>query len=164
MQKAIVRQQLTSNNKLAQELGITSASISVLNQGKALPSEETMIKLAELAGLPKEEALIDLNLWRSKNNPELNKIWQRLAKMVGCLLTFFVCMNFSANSSYASNLQPKDEHLLVDNIYIMRQIYVWKLGRFCNSPLNSKGYEFCQQKGCRRILFMFMVCMYCLPV
>lgn len=83
MQKAIARQQLTSNNKLAQELGITSASISVLNQGKALPSEDTMIKLAELAGLPKEEALIDLNLWRSKNNPELNKIWQRLAKMIG---------------------------------------------------------------------------------
>lgn len=83
MQKAIARQQLTSNNKLAQELGITSASISVLNQGKALPSEQTMIKLAELAGLPKEEALIDLNLWRSKNNPELNKIWQRLAKMIG---------------------------------------------------------------------------------
>lgn len=66
MTLAIDRQKLASNNKLAKELGITSASISVLNQGKALPSEETMIKLAELAGLPKEEALIDLNLWRSK--------------------------------------------------------------------------------------------------
>lgn len=80
MTLAIDRQKLASNNKLAKELGITSASISVLNQGKALPSEETMIKLAELAGLPKEEALIDLNLWRSKNNPEVQKIWQRLSK------------------------------------------------------------------------------------
>ena len=79
MTLAIDRQKLASNNKLAKELGITSASISVLNQGKALPSEETMIKLAELAGLPKEEALIDLNLWRSKNNPEVQKIWQRLS-------------------------------------------------------------------------------------
>ncbi len=83
MTLAIDRQKLASNNKLAKELGITSASISVLNQGKALPSEETMIKLAELAGLPKEEALIDLNLWRSKNNPEVQKIWQRLSKMIG---------------------------------------------------------------------------------
>lgn len=83
MTLAIGRQKLASNNKLAKELGITSASISVLNQGKALPSEETMIKLAELAGLPKEEALIDLNLWRSKNNPEVQKIWQRLSKMIG---------------------------------------------------------------------------------
>ena len=83
MTLAIDRQKLASNNKLAKELGITSASISVLNQGKALPSEETMIKLAELAGLPKEEALIDLNLWRSRNNPEVQKIWQRLSKMIG---------------------------------------------------------------------------------
>lgn len=55
MTLAIGRQKLASNNKLAKELGITSASISVLNQGKALPSEETMIKLAELAGYPKRK-------------------------------------------------------------------------------------------------------------
>ena len=80
---AIDRQKLASNNKLAKELGKTSASISVLNHGKALPSEETMITLAELAGLPKEEALIDLKLWRSINNPEVQKIWQRLSKKIG---------------------------------------------------------------------------------
>lgn len=88
--KVIARFGLRGQNAVARELGIASSSMSNLTAGKILPSEETMIKLAELAGLPKEEALIDLNLWRSKNNPELNKIWQRLSKMVGCLSVFGV--------------------------------------------------------------------------
>ncbi len=81
---AIKRFGLRGNNALARELGLDKSSISQFKSGKALPSETTMIKLAELAGLPKEEALIDLNLWRSKDKPELQKIWQHLSKMIGC--------------------------------------------------------------------------------
>ena len=121
MNAAIKRQQLTSNNKLAQELGITSASISVLNQGKALPSEATMIRLAELAGMPKEEALIDLNLWRSKGNPEINKIWQRVAKMIGIVFAVLVFSSFRVS---ACNIVQKITNISqnIDTIvYIMRQ-------------------------------------------
>ena len=118
MNAAIKRQQLASNNKLAQELGITSASISILNQGKALPSEATMIRLAELAGMPKEEALIDLNLWRSKNNPEVQKIWQRLAKMIGIIFAILIFSSFKAN---ACNLTDKvvdtSKNITDGNIY-----------------------------------------------
>ena len=67
-EKAIERYGLTGYNNLARELNMNKATVSYFRSGKALPSEATMIKLAELAGLPKEEALIDLNLWRSKNN------------------------------------------------------------------------------------------------
>lgn len=83
-QKAIDRYNLNGQNALAREIGIAGATLSQFLNGKALPSEDTMIKLAELAGLPKEEALIDLNLWRSKDKPELQKIWLRLSKMIGC--------------------------------------------------------------------------------
>lgn len=80
--KAITRYSLAGLNALGRELNISSAAISQMNTGKTLPSEETMLKLAELAGMPKEEALIDLNLWRSKNNPELQSVWIRLGKMI----------------------------------------------------------------------------------
>lgn len=109
--KAIVRYGLTGYNNLARELGINKASVSCLRAGKTLPSEETMIKLAELAGLPKEEALIDLNLWRSKNDPKRHEIWQRISKMVGCLLLLIICL--LPSFSYAAN----------HNRYIMRQIF-----------------------------------------
>ncbi|MEI3545906.1 MAG: helix-turn-helix domain-containing protein [Alphaproteobacteria bacterium] len=111
-EKAIVRYGLTGYNNLARELGMTKSSISMLRSGKNVPSEETMIKLAELAGLPKEEALIDLNLWRSKNDPKRHEIWLRISKMVGCLLLLIICL--LPSFSYAAN----------HNIYIMRQIFI----------------------------------------
>lgn len=84
-EKAIKRYNLNGYNNLAKELNVDKSAVSFFRSGKSLPSESTMIKLAELAGLPKEEALIDLNLWRSKDKPEVQKIWQRLSKMIGCL-------------------------------------------------------------------------------
>lgn len=82
--RAINRYGLAGNNALARELGVNKSSISQMSAGKIYPAESTMIKLAELAGLPKEEALIDLNMWRSKDKPELQKVWQRISKMIGC--------------------------------------------------------------------------------
>ena len=120
-EKAIVRYGLTGYNNLARELGMTKSSISMLRSGKNVPSEETMIKLAELAGLPKEEALIDLNLWRSKNDPKRHEIWLRISKMVGCLLLLIIWL--LPSFSYAAN----------HNIYIMRQMFVVTLSLLCYS-------------------------------
>lgn len=91
MSLAINRQGLKSNNSLARELNINNAAMSALYNGKSLPADSTMIKLAELAGLPKEDALIDLNLWRSQKNPEVQTVWLRMSKMIKklCLLLFF---------------------------------------------------------------------------
>ncbi len=100
-QKAIRRYGLAGQNALASEIGVNKSALSQMNTGKILPSEETMIKLAELAGMPKEEALIDLNLWRSKNNPELNKIWQRLSKMIGLSLLSWLSSSIFT-SAYAA--------------------------------------------------------------
>lgn len=108
-EKAISRYSLTGYNNLARELNLNKSTISFFRAGKALPSEETMIKLAELAGLPKEEALIDLNLWRSKNNPEVQKIWQRLSKMIGTSLFFLL---FSATSAFSCQSQDVTNYIL----------------------------------------------------
>lgn len=118
-EKAIARYGLTGYNNLARELGINKASVSYLRSGKNIPSEETMIKLAELAGLPKEEALIDLNLWRSKDKPELQKIWQRLSKMIGCFLIVFTAVLINAKFCFASenltSILDSNKYILCDN-------------------------------------------------
>lgn len=105
-EKAIVRFGLTGYNNLAREIGITKASMSIFRAGKSLPSEETFLKIVELSGMPKEEALIDLNLWRSKDKPEVQKIWQRLSKMIGCLLilTLFSTYTTIPFIHYATNI------------------------------------------------------------
>ena len=121
-EKAINRYGLTGYNNLARELGLNKATLSFFRSGKALPSESTMIKLAELAGLPKEEALIDLNLWRSKDKPELQKVWQRLAKMIGAILFTLLIPNVS----YASEtiVTPSDT---IDYVYFYSIITLKKL-------------------------------------
>lgn len=127
-QKAINRYNLNGQNALAREIGIAGATLSQFLNGKALPSEETMIKLAELAGLPKEEALIDLNLWRSKDKPELQKIWQRLSKMIGCFLIVFMVSLVCAKGCFATeNLAPTLNDS-PDKIHIMRQFYARQKG------------------------------------
>ena len=107
-EKAIARYGLAGQNALAAEIGINKSAMSQLATGRTLPSEATMIKLADLAGLPKEEALIDLNLWRSKNNPEVQKIWQRLSKMIGCWLIILLGIAFRVNSCFANTIDSSD--------------------------------------------------------
>ena len=101
-EKAIARYGLSGYNNLAREIGITKCVMSQFRHGKSTPSEETFLKIVELAGLPKEEALIDLNLWRSKDKPELQKIWQRLAKMIGLFL-FLSLFNTENSIAYTPN-------------------------------------------------------------
>ena len=101
-EKAIKRYGLAGYNNLAREIGV----MSEFRNEKKTPSEETFLKIVELAGLPKEEALIDLNLWRSKDKPEVQKIWQRLSKMIGCAL--LVSILNSQNIEKNQNLEISD--------------------------------------------------------
>lgn len=143
---AINRHGLRGNNALAKMLCITSAGMSHLNTGKTLPTESTMIKLAELAGLPKEEALIDLNLWRSEKNPEIKAIWIRLSKMISKCLIFAI---FTLSGQYQKTSEIKDLETFnnfgqIQQIKIMRQFIFSKIKRlfakFCNRLIFSKGF------------------------
>ena len=81
--KAIKRMNFKGDSELAQALNLTKASISALQNNKTLPSEETIIKVAELAGLPIDIALIDLSIWRAKKqkNSQLERNWQIIKHM-----------------------------------------------------------------------------------
>ena len=122
IETAIKNSNLKNRAELCRVLNIKQPSLFTLEKGKTLPSESTMIKLAELAGLPKEEALIDLNLWRSKDKPELQKVWQRLAKMIGAILFTLLIPNVS----YASEtiVTPSDTK---DYVYFYSIITLKKL-------------------------------------
>ena len=139
---AINRHGLRGVNALARELQIKSSSMSRLNTGKSLPAESTMIKLAELAGLPKEEALIDLNLWRSAKNPELQTIWTRIAKMIRCaILAAFLAVNPAQAKTIKNNhLDENVKNFELCNVNIMRQFLrklILKVFRLC-LPLKTR--------------------------
>ena len=67
-----------SQNQVAKEIGITSASLSNLAQEKIDGSDETYIKLAKLAGVDPTEVIIEKHM--KKAGPEGRKVWATLAK------------------------------------------------------------------------------------
>lgn len=69
---------LDSNNKLAKCLGISKAAVSAIATGKALPAEDTILKLAKIAKIEPETALIDLAIIRNKKNADIAKHWQNI--------------------------------------------------------------------------------------
>ncbi|GHU01517.1 hypothetical protein FACS1894186_4380 [Alphaproteobacteria bacterium] len=109
-------QNLNSNSKLATQIGITSTAICRLTQGYAIPADSTILKLAELAGIPAEEALIDVSLWRAelqyKDNPAVKSAWEKLAKKIKLAVVLFF---LSACPALASPSKPAQEPCQVEN-------------------------------------------------
>ena len=67
------KNKINSNNKLAKSIGISSAAITNFCSGKASPSPDTVLKLAELAGLNKQEVILDFMIDRYSKYPEVKK-------------------------------------------------------------------------------------------
>jgi transcriptional regulator with XRE-family HTH domain len=82
---------ITSNRKLGVKLGVSEGAISQFKTGRAIPSDDTMIKLAKLAHVDKDLALMELNTWRTKG--EAKETYQRiLDKLGGAVAVLFVCV------------------------------------------------------------------------
>ena len=92
-----------SYRKLGGALGITEGSISQFRTGRAFPSDDTMVKLAKLAGVDPYVALLDLSTWRTKGEAQkayakiLQKITAAIALAFGLnALTSSTALAFSA--------------------------------------------------------------------
>lgn len=97
----------TSRNKLAALLGITGASLTRIYQGISLPSDKLMQRLATVAGVDPELALIELNIWRSEGDEKVNKAYRCLAAkisnlalilaIIGCAMVSLPSKSFAAS-------------------------------------------------------------------
>ena len=76
---AAERQKL-SQAKLAKSIGISAASLSNLRTGKGELSDETYIKLAELAGLDPAQVLIEKHI--RKAGPRAAPLWAKIQKVL----------------------------------------------------------------------------------
>ena len=66
-----------SDYALAPKLGLTRAAVSRWRRGVSLPSDETILKLAELLELDPAILLADFHA-RSSENPQVRKEWIRV--------------------------------------------------------------------------------------
>lgn len=108
------KNRLNSDSKLADMLDVSVSAVSAFRKGKAWPADETIKRLAELAGIPVEEALLELNAWRSTG--ETQKIYKRLIdKLNGVLTVLIIAFSslffMAGNADAASGTQTTKEYV-----------------------------------------------------
>ncbi len=72
---------LRSDRRLALALGLNQAASHYWRRRKAWPADDTMLRLADLAGVDPGEALVELNIWRSQS-AETRDQYSRLAEKI----------------------------------------------------------------------------------
>lgn len=103
------RQGLRSDRQLCFALGRTQNVINQWLRHSMWPAEETMLQLAELAGVPAERALLDLMTWRAtpKVRGVVAGIAAKLAAAGSALLLLAVLAPPSAVNAAGTGTQTK---------------------------------------------------------
>ncbi len=112
-----------SQNQVAKEIGITSASLSNLAQEKIDGSDETYIKLAELAGVDPTEIIIEKHM--RKAGPEARAVWARINAVVSksAMLGLGMILLLPAPQSHANTLTP---YITVEGKLLIMLNYGWQ--------------------------------------
>lgn len=98
-----------SDRGLSLHLGLAGGATNNYRTKRAWPSEETILKLAALADVPEDQALMDLNAWRSRG--KTREIYERLAAKIAATAALFL---FCALLPYATSARE-----LSRTVYIM---------------------------------------------
>tara|TARA_B100001989_G_scaffold246915_2_gene218428 strand:- start:2834 stop:3220 length:387 start_codon:yes stop_codon:yes gene_type:complete len=109
---AIIRNNFRSKREFCRSLGLSPNITTAYNNG-TLPNDDTMIKIARLAGIDEETALLELAIWRN-SGPAQKAFASILQKLTtACLLIAMV----SALSSPALAAEKCKEQAKI--LYIM---------------------------------------------
>lgn len=139
VEKAKENQYLKSNKDIAVMIGINNSAITDFSKYRSFPSQETVLKLAALAGIKPEQALIDFNLWKTKDKPNAHRIWQKLAKMIqtSSLILLVSCCFWASPCKASKKNLPSLNHQFSE-VNIMRQNVLWLREEFRGNPLSKQ--------------------------
>lgn len=137
-EKAMKRCNINSYNQLAKMLEIKQPSVVIFKSGKKLPSARTMVKLAKLAGVPEEKALMDLAAWANADKPEIADIYHRISKMIGCAV--FMCLFLWSFTASASILETSLYVYYVAQIFSI--LLIFRTFQNINLFLTAQIYDF----------------------
>jgi DNA-binding XRE family transcriptional regulator len=116
-----------SQNGLAEAIGIRQPTLSQWNAGKTELSDETYIKLAELAGVNPTEVIIEKHM--RKAGPEGRKIWANLAKALPKSAALVVVFAFltAQHQENQGNINVSKFSNLANTYYV--KFLIWMLQR-----------------------------------
>lgn len=77
---AKLRNNVPSDAQLSTLVGVRQSVISCMRTRRSWPSDATMVRIAELAGVDPHEGLVDLSIWRNGDNGHVQALWADLKK------------------------------------------------------------------------------------
>lgn len=117
---ARARSGLPSDRQLGVHLGLSSGALNQWRTRRAWPSDDHMIRLAELAGLDPLAALIDLNRWRTTavQSTRAAQLYEALSERLkaGVAVLFFVLFGVLPTVEQIAHRQSSN----LADLYIMR--------------------------------------------
>ncbi|WP_085908081.1 hypothetical protein [Kiloniella majae] len=120
MDKAIKIQGFKSDKDISRSIGKSMALASQWRTKRAWPSDDAMIKLAEMAGESPEKALLDLNIWRSEGAARsiYEKLASRTIQGVAILgVSSLAAFGFQPKPAEALTILEKVETQSANNLY-----------------------------------------------
>ena len=126
---------IKADRQLSIALGLTHGQVNNFRKGKALPSDETMVKIAQLAGIDPEKALHELAYSRciSRNEFEAANVWKKISSTAAATLLFgFVAL--SPTQSEAANITGTKAHTTSDQC-ILCKIIAWLKSAVQRGPM-----------------------------
>jgi len=108
--------ELTSDRELSTALGFSTSYANRLRLKRKMPTDVTMIELAKHAGISPEQALIDLNIWRSP--ADAKSVYKKLAELV-CSIVILAMLTISSPSEAYNPLKYSDFGKSESELYIM---------------------------------------------
>lgn len=102
VEKAIERSGVKSERRLCEMLDMSYNTITAYKKG-VLPTDETMMKLAIIAGIDPYIALLDLNTWRTEG--ETQNAYKKILEKITAA-TFAIFMTISVTSPALTVEQP----------------------------------------------------------
>jgi hypothetical protein len=111
---------LKSDRELGRALGQTPEWTHAIRAGKTLPSDESMYRLAELAGVDPTISLLKLNQWKARS-PSVSQAYSSLIQRLAVALAAIALVMVDSSSVLASTITEHPD-TQVKQHYILSQI------------------------------------------
>lgn len=104
-----------SDRKLCEMLGMAENATHAWKKRNVLPSDETMMKLAQIAGVDPWTALLDLNMWRSQGAAQ--NVYRSILEKIKASIVIIALLGALSASPASAEGKQYTLHYAKDTVY-----------------------------------------------
>lgn len=115
IETAKIRSGASSDRKICEMLGMAENAVHAWKKKRVLPSDETMMKLAAIAGVDPWTALLDLNMWRSQGAAQ--DVYRSILEKIKASIVIMALLGALSASPASAESKQYTLHYAKDTVY-----------------------------------------------